>query len=115
MGTHSLSSSQKIERAISAGEFENGSASAESEAETFGPSIYAVTEQYIKPTTALAKVLNSWPVQARPAWCCMLANPQNLNIAALLESPSSSPFALALAESEWVLVVPSRRTSVHMV
>ena len=44
----------------------------------------------------LAKVLHSWPRAARHAWCCMLANPQNLDIGALLQSPSSSPFALAL-------------------
>ena len=41
------------------------------------------------------KVLTSWPWRARHAWCCMLANPQNLDIGALLQSPSMSPFALA--------------------
>ena len=28
----------------------------------------------------LSKVLHSWPRDARHAWCCMLANPQNLDI-----------------------------------
>ena len=43
----------------------------------------------------------------------MLANPQNLNIEALLESPRSSPFALALRASKLVLVVPNRHQSVY--
>ena len=78
---------------------------------SYGPSIYAVNEHYIKPVTAAAgkmswalmmnpdgldcdlfithawqegvfeftqKVLTSWPWRASHAWCCMLANPQNL-------------------------------------
>ncbi|CAE6971364.1 unnamed protein product, partial [Symbiodinium sp. CCMP2456] len=44
----------------------------------------------------LSKVLHSWPADARHAWCCMLANPQNLDIGSLLQSPSSSPFALVV-------------------
>ena len=59
------------------------------------------------------KVLASWPWRARHAWCCMLANPQNLDIAALLQSPSSSPFALALHSSKYMLVVPNRHKSVY--
>ena len=43
----------------------------------------------------------------------MLANPQNLDIAALLQSPSSSPFALALQSSKYMLVVPNRHKSVY--
>ena len=113
---------------------------------SYGPSIYAVNEHYIKPVTAAAgkmswalmmnpegldcdlfithawqedvfefteKVLASWPWRARHAWCCMLANPQNLDIAALLQSPSSSPFALALQSSKYMLVVPNRHKSVY--
>ncbi|CAE7449309.1 unnamed protein product, partial [Symbiodinium necroappetens] len=61
----------------------------------------------------LSKVLHSWPVRERHAWCCMLANPQNLDIGALLQSPSSSPFALALRASSHVLVVPNRHCSIY--
>ena len=59
------------------------------------------------------KVLTSWPWRANHAWCCMLANPQNLDIGALLQSPSLSPFALALKSSKYMLVVPNRHTSVY--
>eukprot|EP00439_Symbiodinium_sp_Y106_P052121 s2101_g6.t5 len=61
----------------------------------------------------LSKVLHSWPPDARHAWCCMLANPQNLDIGALLSSPSQSPFALALKASRCVLVVPNRHCSIY--
>ena len=61
----------------------------------------------------ISKVLHSWPSTALHAWCCMLANPQNLNIGALLEAPSSSPFALALQASSCVLVVPNRHCSIY--
>ncbi|CAK9035701.1 unnamed protein product [Durusdinium trenchii] len=113
---------------------------------SYGPSIYAVNEHYIKPVTAAAgkmswalmmnphgldcdlfithawqedvfeftdKVLTSWPRGACHAWCCMLANPQNLDIGALLQSPSMSPFALALQSSKYMLVVPTRHKSVY--
>ncbi|CAK8988621.1 Probable protein phosphatase 2C 22 (AtPP2C22) [Durusdinium trenchii] len=59
------------------------------------------------------KVLASWPWRARHAWCCMLAIPQHLDIAALLRTPSSSPFAFALQSSKYMLVVPNRYTSVY--
>ena len=59
------------------------------------------------------KVLTSWPWRARHAWCCMLANPQNLDIGALLQSPSSSPFALALQDAKYMLVLPNRHKSVY--
>ena len=45
--------------------------------------------------------------------CCMLAIPQHLDIAALLRTPSSSPFAFALQSSKYMLVVPNRYTSVY--
>ena len=61
----------------------------------------------------LSKVLHSWPGDARHAWCCMLANPQNLDIGALLQSPSRSPFALALQASTCVLVVPNHHCSIY--
>lgn len=61
----------------------------------------------------LTKVKHSWPRGVRNAWCCMLANPQNLDIGALLQTPSDSPFALALRASKIVLVVPNRHKSVY--
>ena len=61
----------------------------------------------------LSKVLTSWPSRAHNAWCCMLANPQNLNIGSMLQSPKTSPFALALQASRYVLVVPNRHQSVY--
>ena len=112
----------------------------------YGPSIYTVTEQHIKPVTDLAgkmswalmrnpegldcdvfishawqegifeflsKVMHSWPHEARQAWCCMLANPQHLDITGLLQSPQHSPFALALQASQAVLVVPNRHFSIY--
>ena len=60
-----------------------------------------------------SKVLHSWPRAARNAWCCMLANPQNLDIGSLLQAPSSSPFALALRASSCVLVIPNRHCSIY--
>lgn len=61
----------------------------------------------------LSKVLASWPQKAFNAWCCMLANPQNLNIGSMLQSPKTSPFALALQASRFVLVVPNRHQSIY--
>ncbi|CAL1155895.1 unnamed protein product, partial [Cladocopium goreaui] len=61
----------------------------------------------------LSKVTYSWPWGLRTAWCCMLANPQNLNISSFLESPTSSPFAVALRASKVMLVVPNRHQSVY--
>ncbi|CAK8989230.1 unnamed protein product [Durusdinium trenchii] len=61
----------------------------------------------------LYKVFWSWPPRARHAWCCMLANPQHLNIGSMLLSPKTSPFALALQASRYVLVVPNRHRSVY--
>ncbi|CAK8990852.1 Protein terminal ear1-like [Durusdinium trenchii] len=114
--------------------------------EEYGPNIYTVNEQYIKPVTLragkmswalmrhrdgldcdlfishawqegvfefLAKVRHSWPRGLRHAWCCMLANPQNLNIEVFLASPANSPFAVALRASEIVLVVSNRHASVY--
>eukprot|EP00434_Breviolum_minutum_P008978 symbB.v1.2.007909.t1/scaffold494.1/size196131/3 len=59
------------------------------------------------------KVLASWPTLAHHAWCCMLANPQNLDIGAMIQSPKVSPFAIALQQSKYMLVVPNRHTSVY--
>eukprot|EP00929_Paragymnodinium_shiwhaense_P000418 TRINITY_DN10066_c0_g1_i1.p1 TRINITY_DN10066_c0_g1~~TRINITY_DN10066_c0_g1_i1.p1 ORF type:complete len:591 (-),score=136.17 TRINITY_DN10066_c0_g1_i1:217-1989(-) len=59
------------------------------------------------------KVLVSWKVGARHAWCCMLANPQNLDIASLIRSPKESPFAKALMAARSVLVVPNSKVSTY--
>ena len=58
-------------------------------------------------------VRHSWPRGVRNAWCCMLANPQNLDIGEMLQTPSDSPFAAALRASKIVLVVPNRHCSVY--
>mmetsp|Transcript_79020 Transcript_79020/g.256229 ORF Transcript_79020/g.256229 Transcript_79020/m.256229 type:complete len:678 (-) Transcript_79020:65-2098(-) len=59
------------------------------------------------------KVLNSWPRGARHAYCCMLSNPQNLDIGHLLSIPRESPFALALMSARYMLVVPNRKCSIY--
>ena len=61
----------------------------------------------------LSKVLHSWPAGSRHVWCCMLANPQNLDIGTYLQSPSRSPFARALQACTCVLVVPNRHCSIY--
>jgi len=140
---------QQVMDALEEGHIQYSPESSDSEdadVSEFGPSIYVVNEQYIKPITAeagkmswalmmnpdglecdlfvshawqegifefLSKVLGSWPLAARSAWCCMLANPQNLNIGSMLQSPKTSPFALALQASRHVLVVPNRHKSVY--
>ena len=115
--------------------------------DVYGPSIYTVTEQLLKPSSAAAghaswalrrhpeglmcdvfvthgwaegvfefvdKVSSSWPRGATAAYCCMLANPQTLDICSLVASPSSSPFARALHIAKTVLVVPNRRSSIYL-
>merc|ERR1719401_1843238 len=42
----------------------------------------------------VSKVLHSWPLGARGAYCCVLSNPQCLDIESLLEDPRKSPFAV---------------------
>ncbi|CAE7247547.1 unnamed protein product [Symbiodinium microadriaticum] len=59
------------------------------------------------------KVLASWPHGATAAWCCVLANPQNLNIGRMLQSPQSSPFATALKAARSVMVVANRTGSIY--
>ncbi|CAE7255923.1 unnamed protein product [Symbiodinium natans] len=140
---------QEVRQAIKNGEItppDDGSDDFLGTAENYGPSIYTVTDQHIKPITQragkmswalmrhpegldcdvfishawqegifefLSKVLHSRPRHARHAWCCMLANPQHLDIAAMLQSPRHSPFAVALEASTTVLVVPNRLCSVY--
>ncbi|CAJ1358880.1 unnamed protein product [Effrenium voratum] len=135
---------QEVSSALGRGEIQPGPEDDTSRA--YGPSIYTVNEQYIKPVTKeagkmswalmrhpdglqcdlfmshawqegifefLAKVQHSWPWGLRTAWCCMLANPQNLDISFFLQSPKTSPFAIALQASEVMLVVPNRHQSVY--
>lgn len=59
------------------------------------------------------KVLNSWPRRCRHAYCCMLSNPQNLDIGDMISCPSGSPFAQALLSSKYMLVVPNRKCSIY--
>jgi hypothetical protein len=59
------------------------------------------------------KVLASWPGKSRHAWCCMLANPQNLDISSLISSPRDSPFAIALRHSTYMLAVPNGTGSIY--
>ena len=61
----------------------------------------------------LSQLTTSWPCSARHAWCCMLANPQNLNIGSMLQCPMTSPFALALQASRHMLVVPNHCCSLY--
>eukprot|EP00435_Cladocopium_sp_Y103_P024104 s2727_g5.t2 len=135
---------QEVQSALRCGEIQPGPE--DDVSEDYGPSIYTVNEQYIKPVTQdagkmswalmrnpdglqcdlfishawqegvfefLAKVRHSWPRSVQTAWCCMLANPRNLDIASFLQSPKSSPFAIALQASKVMLVVPNRQESVY--
>ena len=61
----------------------------------------------------LSKLSACWPYSARNAWCCMLANPQNLNIGSMLQCPRTSPFVLALQASRHMLVVPNHCKSLY--
>lgn len=59
------------------------------------------------------KVLYSWPRGVRHAYCCMLSNPQNLDIGALIQTPRESPFAKALHSATHMLVVPNQTGSIY--
>jgi len=59
------------------------------------------------------KALNSWPHRAKHAYCCMLCNPQNLDIGDLIASPIESPFAQALGSATHMLVIPNRKESIY--
>ncbi|CAK0825698.1 unnamed protein product [Prorocentrum cordatum] len=59
------------------------------------------------------KVWNSWPRGAGAAYCCFLSNPLNLNIADLIATPSSSPFAKALSSARCMLVIPNHEVSIY--
>jgi len=59
------------------------------------------------------KVLNSWPRGAKHAYCCMLSNPQNLDIATMISNPKESPFAKALERARFMMVVPNSTGSIY--
>jgi len=59
------------------------------------------------------RVLNSWPSECQNAYCCVLSNPQNLDISGLLQDPSESPFAKALQSAKSMLAVSNRTTSIY--
>eukprot|EP00929_Paragymnodinium_shiwhaense_P029285 TRINITY_DN16814_c0_g1_i4.p1 TRINITY_DN16814_c0_g1~~TRINITY_DN16814_c0_g1_i4.p1 ORF type:complete len:509 (-),score=52.05 TRINITY_DN16814_c0_g1_i4:778-2304(-) len=59
------------------------------------------------------KVVFSWPIGAKNAYCCMLSNPQNLDISALISDPTESPFYHALKRSSHMMVVPNHRASIY--
>ena len=59
------------------------------------------------------KVAHSWPRGAVGAYVCFLSNPQNQDIASLIQNPRESPFANALHRSSSVLAMPNRAVSIY--
>jgi len=59
------------------------------------------------------KVLASWPAGKKHAWCCILANPQNLDINSFVQEPRESPFARALDSASHVMVVSNQACSIY--
>eukprot|EP00929_Paragymnodinium_shiwhaense_P023439 TRINITY_DN14667_c0_g1_i4.p1 TRINITY_DN14667_c0_g1~~TRINITY_DN14667_c0_g1_i4.p1 ORF type:complete len:342 (-),score=39.90 TRINITY_DN14667_c0_g1_i4:144-1169(-) len=60
------------------------------------------------------KALSLWPSDARHLYCCFLSNPQNSNIQAMLgDSAMTSPFAVAMANCKYLLIVPNRQQSIY--
>ncbi|CAE7334751.1 unnamed protein product, partial [Symbiodinium pilosum] len=61
-------------------------------------------------------VRRGWPrlQSLRNLYCCLLANPQNLDISALLSvPPEESPFAKAMQRASHVLVIPNDTVSIY--
>jgi len=59
------------------------------------------------------KAVNSWPPGAGGAYCCMLSNPQNLDISDLIKTPLESPFAKALRSAKYMMVIPNSKGSIY--
>ncbi|CAE8592166.1 unnamed protein product [Polarella glacialis] len=59
------------------------------------------------------KVVYSWPVGKKAAYICVLSNPQNLDIASLIQIPRESPFAKSLESATHMLVVPNHSASIY--
>ena len=53
------------------------------------------------------KAIHSWPRGKKHAYVCFLSNPQNLDIADLIGSPSESPFAHALRSATVYILGPT--------
>lgn len=62
---------------------------------------------------AIDKVLASWPAGTNHAYCCMLSNPQNLDISDLISCPSDSPFAAALHSAHTMVALPNQNYSIY--
>ncbi|OLQ15271.1 hypothetical protein AK812_SmicGene566 [Symbiodinium microadriaticum] len=61
-------------------------------------------------------IRRAWPQLEvrRNLYCCLLANPQNLDISSLLDvAPENSPFAKALQQASHLLVVPNSTVGVY--
>eukprot|EP00928_Gymnodinium_smaydae_P061701 TRINITY_DN4572_c0_g2_i1.p1 TRINITY_DN4572_c0_g2~~TRINITY_DN4572_c0_g2_i1.p1 ORF type:complete len:754 (-),score=39.97 TRINITY_DN4572_c0_g2_i1:449-2710(-) len=58
-------------------------------------------------------VISSWPRGMKAAYCCVLSNPQNLDISSLIGSPEDSPFAVNLRSARCVLAVPNHTESIY--
>lgn len=61
-------------------------------------------------------IRRAWPQLEvrRNLYCCLLANPQNLDISSLLDvAPEHSPFAKALQQASHLLVVPNSTVGVY--
>jgi hypothetical protein len=59
------------------------------------------------------KVVYSWPVGNKAAYCRVFSNPQNLDIESLIRIPRESPFAKSLESATHMLVVPNQSTSIY--
>ncbi|CAE8627003.1 unnamed protein product [Polarella glacialis] len=59
------------------------------------------------------KVVHSWPVGNKAAYCRVFSNPQNLDIESLIRIPRESPFAKSLESATHMLVVPNQSTSIY--
>ncbi|CAJ1390819.1 unnamed protein product [Effrenium voratum] len=61
-----------------------------------------------------SSVAGAWVPGMHNLYCCLLANPQNLDIGELLGCrPSLSPFAAALGSASHIIVAPNRAVSVY--
>jgi len=59
------------------------------------------------------KVIASWPPGKTAAWCCIFANPQNLDICQMICEPRTSPFAKALKCATHMMAVSNSKLSIY--
>merc|ERR1711879_986711 len=57
-------------------------------------------------------VSSAWPAACSGAYLCFLANPQNLDLASLVSSPTVSPFYKVLEAGPQMLLMVSNQNSV---